>query len=149
MNKFILGGILAAISLMAIYGTSASNRVTSWVDRADDTAAQSDAGLSNGDNNETVVALNDDGTTDDSNGFISSQTPLERAGDIPRRQTVGSATNFGTSTQTTNTDDTGGEVIEPNPTEGGTNATSPETPPANNQAQQRQNQNQPPVRALW
>ncbi|MEM8614526.1 MAG: hypothetical protein AAGF93_21120 [Cyanobacteria bacterium P01_H01_bin.105] len=153
MNKFILGGILAAISLMAIYGTSASNRVTSWVDRSNDnTSAQTDFGAANEGTNETFIALNDDGTTNDSNGIISSQTPLERAGEIPQRQTVGaqSAPNFGTSTQPTNTgDDTDGGVVNPNPTAGDTNAQ--ETPPANNpgQTQSGQNQNLPPVRALW
>lgn len=154
MNKFILGGILAAISLMAIYGTSASNRVTSWVDRTGDTSAQTNF-VPDGDGSDgTVVALNGNEANGDSIGIISSQTPLEKAGDIPRRQTLGVRSSPAINAQPSNTgDDTGGVVVEPNPQTGDANTAT--SPPANQgqaqqgQAQQGQNQNLPPVRALW
>ena len=154
MNKFILGIVLAAISLMAIYGTSASNQVTSWMDGADDgSSAQNNFGADDGDT-DAFVAVND------TIGQINSRTPLERAGEIPQRQTfnVESAPAFGTNVQTSDaTDDTGGEIVEPRPP-GPETATPPAAGPpgttnqAQNQPTQNQNQNQnqnQPVRALW
>ncbi|MFG6106113.1 hypothetical protein [Adonisia turfae] len=157
MNKFILGGILAAISLMAIYGTSASNQVASWVDQTDDDpSSQTNFEAADDATSGTVVALNGDDANGNSIGIISSRTPLEKAGEIPQRQVVGvqSAPAFGINAQTNNAgDDTDGVVVEPNPTAGETAQTTPQTPPANQgQAQPQptnQNQNQPPVRALW
>lgn len=156
MNKFILGGILAAISLMAIYGTSASNQVASWVDQTDgDPSSQTNFESADDGTNGTVVALNGDDANGNSIGIISNRTPLEKAGEIPQRQVVGvqSAPAFGTNAQTNNAeDDTGGVVVEPNPTAGETAQTTPQTPPANQgqgQPQPNQNQNRPPVRALW
>lgn len=140
MNKFILGSILAAISLMAIYGTSASNRVTSWVDGSDRTAAQSDFGQSNDGDNSQIVALNETGQV----AQIGSRTPLEKAGEIPQRQTIGaqSAPAFGTEAQPAN-DDTDGEIVEADPPVQNTPA------PGANQGQNQQPVQQPPIRALW
>ena len=44
MSKFILGGILAAISLMAIYGTTASDQVISRIDGTERPKPQSNFG---------------------------------------------------------------------------------------------------------
>lgn len=149
MNKFILGSILAAISLMAIYGTSASNRVTSWVDgTAERTSSQSNFGAAGDGDSDMLVAANGE---DSSIGQIGNRTPLERAGEIPQRQTVGAQSAFGTNAQTT--DDTDNEVVEPRPP-------AQQRPPAAsgpgttaggaNQAQnQNQNRQQQPIRALW
>ncbi|MEM1251470.1 MAG: hypothetical protein AAGI69_03475 [Cyanobacteria bacterium P01_H01_bin.21] len=153
MNKFILGSILAAISLMAIYGTSTSNQVTSWMDGTDDnSSAQNNFGSAEDGANEEFVALNDN----DAIGQINSRTPLERAGEIPQRQTINaeSAPAFGTDIQTSDaTDDTGGEIIEADPPE-----QEAQTPPAagapgsvqgQNQPNQNQTEDQAPIRALW
>ena len=142
MNKVILGAILAAISLMAIYGTSASNRVASWMDG---TAERTSSQANFGEDDDTLVATNG---TSDSIGNIGNRTPLERAGEIPQRQTVSpqSAPAFGTNVQTT--DDTDDEVIEPNPQAQQPPATSePGTTAGTNQA--NQNETQQPIRALW
>lgn len=148
MNKFILGGILAAISLMAIYGTSASDQVISRVDGTERAKTQSNFGQNANENG--LVALNPADSTssqDDSSSFVDSsvQTPLEKAGTIPQRQTVGASPNFGTTTTTL--DDTDGDVVEapsptPAPTPGGTPATTPSATPA-------PAQNPEPIRALW
>ena len=158
MNKFILGSILAAISLMAIYGTSASKRVASWVDGvspAPPTQSNfgqvADGANDSGANDQLFVALND--TDQDFIAQVSVRTPLEKAGDIPQRQTQGvqSAPAFGTNAQSADTgDDTDGEIVTPSPPAQTTPAQpSPGTPPGQNQQPQNQNQNQPPVRALW
>lgn len=141
MTKSILGGILAAISLLVIYGASASNRLTSWVDGERDSSAQPASAQGNQQNNETLLALNS--TEPTSNGIVdvSGMTPLEKAGTLPKRQTVGATPNFGgtPATTTTTTDDTGNEVVTPNPT--------PTTPPANTT---ETTQSTPaPIRALW
>ena len=147
MNKFILGSILAAISLMAIYGTSASNRVTSWVDGTTDrTSSQSNFGAA--EDSDMLVAAN--GAEDGSIGRIGNRTPLEKAGDIPQRQTVGAQSTFGPSEQVT--DDTDDGVVEPRPRAQRPPATSePGTTDRTNQTNQAQNQNetQEPIRALW
>ena len=143
MNKFILGSILAAISLMAIYGTSASNRVASWMDGTDDrTSSQANSGA----DGDTLVAANG---TSDSIGNIGNRTPLERAGDIPQRQTVSpqSAPAFGTNVQTT--DDTDGEVVEPSPPAQQPPAASEPGTTAGGTNQANQNETQQPIRALW
>ena len=151
MNKFILGSILAAISLMAIYGTSASNQVTSWMDGADDgPLAQNNFDADEGAADE-FVAVND------TIGQINSRTPLERAGEIPQRQTVDveSAPAFGTDVQTPDaTDDTGGEIVEAAPPEQETQTPPAAGEPGSTQAQnqpqnQNQTQDQQPIRALW
>ncbi|ESA34842.1 hypothetical protein N836_15605 [Leptolyngbya sp. Heron Island J] len=146
MNKFILGSILAAISLMAIYGTSAANRVASWVDGTTGrTSSQDNFGTAENGDSDMLVAVNG---TNDSIGSIGNRTPLERAGEIPQRQTVSpqSAPAFGTNVQTT--DDTDGEVIEPSPPAQQTPAASePGTTAGTNQA--NQNETQQPIRALW
>lgn len=154
MNKFILGSILAAISLMAIYGTSASNQVTSWVDGSQRTSAQSNSGSgADGANapgtDGQFVALNE--TDGDSFTQVGNRTPLEKAGEIPQRQTVGvqSAPAFGTSTPSANTgDDTDGAPVTANPP--AQNPPAQTAPGANQTPNQTPNQNQqPPIRALW
>ncbi|MGD1950598.1 MAG: hypothetical protein ACFB14_13260 [Leptolyngbyaceae cyanobacterium] len=155
MNKFILGSILAAISLMAIYGTSTSNQVTSWMDGTeDDSSAQNNFGSAEDGTNEDLVALNDSDTI----GQINSRTPLERAGEIPQRQTINaeSAPAFGTDVQTSNnaTDDTDGEIIEADPPEQEAPtqpaAGAPGSVQGQNQPQnQNQTEDQAPIRALW
>ena len=136
MNKYILGSILAAISLMAIYGTTASDRVTSWVDGGD-TASQSNSA-------DDRVALNDTEANPDS--FVVSRTPLERAGELPQRQTqprggTAATQNFGAPEGT----DTP-EVVEPDPVDENRTANTAET--TTNQTQ-NQNQTDAPIRALW
>ncbi len=155
MNKFILGSILAAISLMAIYGSSASNRVTSWVDGENPVATQSNFGQTNGRVNnqgtgDQLVALNE--TEQDAIAQIGSRTPLEKAGDIPQRQTRGvqSSPAFGTNAQSANTgDDTDGEVVTPDPSPAPNTPAQPAPEATQGQPQPPQNQTQPPVRALW
>ena len=137
MNKFILCSILAAISLMAIYGTTASDRVTSWVDGGDISAQGNNAG-------DDRVALND--TEANSDSFVVSRTPLERAGELPQRQTqprgdTAATPNFGVPEGT----DTP-EVVEPAPTAEDRTANTAET--TTNQTQ-NQNQTDTPIRALW
>ena len=125
MNQSILGGILAAISLLVIYGASASNRVTGWVDgdRASTAQTNNPQGLKQSDG--TLVALNSTEASGDGIVDVSGMTPLEKAGTLPKRQTVGEASNVGGTPATPNTDDTEGEVVEANPP-----AETP-TPPAN------------------
>ncbi|MEM7795417.1 MAG: hypothetical protein AAF579_13335 [Cyanobacteria bacterium P01_C01_bin.118] len=147
MSKFILGGILAAISLMAIYGTTASDQVISRIDGTERPKTQSNFGQNSDENG--LVALNPtESTGSQDSSFVESsvQTPLEKAGMIPQRQTVGASPNFGATTTTTQ-DDTDGEVVEapsptPAPTTGGTTTTTPPatTAPAQNPA---------PIPALW
>lgn len=144
MNKFILGSILAAISLMVIYGTSASNQVTSWVDGEDQTSAQPDFGQSGDD---SFVALSPDGTDREPNIDFEDRTPLQKAGDIPKRQIgeVTSTPNFGADPPADTGDDTGGVPVTPNPPAAGTapgTTTSPQTPAATTQTED-------PIRALW
>lgn len=151
MNKFILGSILAAISLMVIYGSSASNRVTSWVDRENSTSTQSNFGPGNNQTNDQFIALNE--TEQDSITEIGSRTPLEKAGEIPQRQTVQGAPAFGTnvpSNTNNTTNDTDDGILEPNPP-GQTTPAQPTPAPAQTQNPPPQTpaQNQPPVRALW
>ncbi|NEQ53968.1 MAG: hypothetical protein F6K11_28200 [Leptolyngbya sp. SIO3F4] len=146
MNKFILGGILAAISLMAIYGTSASEQVISRVDGTNRTPSQANFGQETtpGD---SVIALNTAESQDDTFTEVSAQTPLEKAGTFPQRQTVGSTTNFGTTTNTTGSDDTDGIPVEANPpatqppTTTGDTATSPPAAAPTPTPE--------PIRALW
>ncbi len=144
MNKFVLGGILAAISLLAIYGASASNRVTSWVDGNRPSSAQTNTGQGVMQSNETLVAINSTEANGDAIPAISEMTPLEKAGTLPQRQTIGATSNFGGTPSTPNTDDTEGEVVEPNPQEN-------ESP--NDAADNDQTETQPPaqepIRALW
>ncbi|NEP61758.1 MAG: hypothetical protein F6K31_33195 [Symploca sp. SIO2G7] len=138
MNKFILGCILAVISLLAIYGTSASNRVASWVDGENRSSAQAD---SNNGRDDTTLGLN---SAESASGpDISGRTPLQKAGDIPQRQTVGvpGSPNFGSAAQSDDaTDDTGGEIIDPARDEQATSSepTNESTSPA-----------ETPIRALW
>ncbi|MEM9266560.1 MAG: hypothetical protein AAGA46_13650 [Cyanobacteria bacterium P01_F01_bin.13] len=154
MNKFILGSILAAISLMAIYGTSASDRVTSWVDGTESASSQSDFGQSEGADDNAFISLNSTEADRDAVTDIN-RTPLEKAGDIPQRQTIGvtSNPNFGV-TASPNTDDTGGGVVQPNPSTAQTPPaqTSPgatsQTRPAN-QAPGQTSQSGEVIRALW
>ena len=144
MNKFILGGILAAICLMAIYGTSASDQVISKVDGGNSTSSQTNFGQPGTADDDSVVALNATETNNtEANGFteLSAQTPLEKAGTIPQRQTIGATANF---------DDTDGVAVEaPDPaaqppaTPGGN--TTPTTPPATPAPAQTP----APIRALW
>ena len=145
MNKFILGSILAAISLLAIYGTSASNRVTSWVDGERRTPAQP---LANNDDGTAIVAVNSDEATPEPIIDISGRTPLQRAGDIPQRQTTGiqSAPNFGETQPADGTDDTGGGVVTPNPAPAPAPEPAAEAPAT---PQPAQTAPEPPVRALW
>ena len=148
MNKFILGSILAAISLMVIYGTSASNQVTSWVDGEEPASAQSDSGLSNGgDNsdNDSFIALSPAASDREPNIDLNDRTPLQKAGDIPKRQVGGvtSTPNFGTDQSTNTGDDTGGVPVTPAPPAAGTPGnTAPQTPAATTQPEE-------PIRALW
>lgn len=145
MNKFILGSILAAISLMAIYGTSASNQVTSWMDGEERPSTQTNFGGPGS----TDVALNPDEENLEPFIDVSGRTPLQKAGDIPKRQTAGVAStpNFGTNPSSGATDDTGGVPVTPTPT--------PETPTggtsggATNQAPAQTTQVEEPIRALW
>lgn len=153
MNKFILGGILAAISLMAIYGTSASNQVVSRVDNPEPVSSQGNFGQgtptsTTGGNPNSVVALN---TTeaqevkDDPFVDVSAKTPLEKAGTIPQRQTIGTTPNFGATTLTTD-DDTNGQVIEPvQPAPKAPAPATTTTPPTAAPATPAPK----PVRALW
>ncbi|MEO0868507.1 MAG: hypothetical protein AAFY17_08670 [Cyanobacteria bacterium J06642_11] len=148
MSKFVLGGILAAISLMVIYGASASNRVTSWMDR-DRTAATpvSNDSTVKPPSGDGLLALNTTETSGDSLVDVSGMTPLEKAGTLPQRQTIGAASNFGGTPAAPNTDDTDGEVVTPNPQEtetpnNDTAATPPTTTPAQTPATE-------PIRALW
>mgnify|MGYP001794472958 FL=1 len=146
MNKFILGGILAAISLMAIYGTSASNQVISRVDGTDPTSTQSNFGPANSASGGTAVALNpDESSEDDPFVEVSAQTPLEKAGTIPQRQTVGTTPNFGATPANTG-DDTDGAVVEPAPPAPEPPATPAEEAPA---APAAPAQAEEPIRALW
>ncbi|MEM9805190.1 MAG: hypothetical protein AAF959_07905 [Cyanobacteria bacterium P01_D01_bin.56] len=146
MNKFVLGGILAAISLIAIYGASASNRFTSWVDGARPSSAQTNTaqGVKQ---NDTLVALNSTEANDDAIIDVSGMTPLEKAGTLPQRQTIGATSNFGGTPSTPNTDDTDGEIID------ATNPPNNDSDSSTDTADNNQNQNQTPapepIRALW
>lgn len=150
MNKFILGSILAAISLMVIYGTSASNQVTSWVDGEDSASAQSDSGLSNSastDSDDSFIALNPAESDREPNIDINDRTPLQKAGDIPKRQVGGvtSTPNFGQPEGASDTE----EPIVPQPV----NENPPtNTPSGNNTGTQPATpvqQQQEPIKALW
>ncbi|MEM7061753.1 MAG: hypothetical protein AAF572_01125 [Cyanobacteria bacterium P01_B01_bin.77] len=150
MNKFILGSILAAISLMVIYGTSASNQVTSWVDGEDPASAQSDSGLnSNSDNgsDDSFIALSPTESDREPNIDMNDRTPLQKAGDIPKRQVgeVTSTPNFGTDSSANTGDDTGGVPITPNPPAAGAPGNTPSTP----QTPAATTQPEEPIRALW
>lgn len=147
MNKFILGGILAAISLMAIYGASASNRFTSWVDGSRPSSTQTNT-AQGGEQNQPLVALNSTEANGDAIIDVSGMTPLEKAGTLPQRQTIGATSNFGGTPSTPNTDDTDGEIIDA--TNPPNNDSSTDTAD-NNQNNQNQNQtpDPDPIRALW
>ncbi|MEM1241513.1 MAG: hypothetical protein AAGI45_16880 [Cyanobacteria bacterium P01_H01_bin.26] len=143
MTKYILGSILAAISLMAIYGTTASDRVISWVDGGGTASQGNNAG-------DDRVALNDtdaDRTGANQDSFVVSRTPLERAGELPQRQTqrpgAQAAQNFGVPEGT----DTP-EVVEAPPTVEDRTANTTDTP-TNQTQNQNQNQTDAPIRALW
>lgn len=163
MNKVILGSILASISLLVIYGASAANRITSQLDRVGQRSAQTTTGQvfntdTNNPESNTLVAINPaeedtDNSSVNSNDTAAtdsgSQPTLEKAGDIPQRQTIGSTPNFGTSPTSTDgadEDDTGGEVVQPAPstptpptdTAGNNTPTTPAPTP-----------NETPIRALW
>ncbi|MBE9066712.1 hypothetical protein IQ260_08610 [Leptolyngbya cf. ectocarpi LEGE 11479] len=149
MNKFILGSILAAISLMVIYGTSASNQVTSWVDGEDSASAQSDSGLSNSasnDSDDSFIALNSNESEREPNIDINDRTPLQKAGDIPKRQIgeVTSTPNFGQPEGESDTE----EPIVPQPVE---NPPPTDTSAGNNTGNQPANPapSQEPIEALW
>lgn len=148
MNKFILGSVLAAISLLAIYGTSASNRVTSWVDGDSRTPGQA-----LNDDDAAIVAVNSDEATPEPIIDISGRTPLQRAGDIPQRQVtdgIQSTPNFGQTQPADGTDDTGGGVITPDPQPAPEPAAeAPTTPQTPAQQTPAQTAPAPPVRALW
>lgn len=146
MNKLILGGILAAISLMAIYGTSSSEQVISVLDGPNSPKTQSNFGQNTNENGPVALNTTESAGTRDG-AFVESgvQAPLEKAGTFPQRQTVESSRNFGPATTP---DDTDNQVIEaPDstetaPTTGGTTTTPPAatTTPA---------QNPTPIPALW
>ena len=137
MNKYLVGGILAAIALMVIYGTTASSRVASWMDGENPTAAGQDG------QDDSRVAINPDGATGDaqSGSFLTSdQTPVQQAGQLPQRQTASESDPF-TTAQTDFGDDTTASDTEtpidppaPNPP-----ATPQQTTPAASE----------PIRALW
>lgn len=142
MNKFILGSILAAISLMAIYGTSASDQVTSWVDGGERPASQGDFGQAGSADEDSFISLNPTETDRDTVTDIS-QTPLEKAGNIPQRQTIGASPNFGAPED----DDTGGEVVQADPP---AEQTTPDTTTnSNNQTQPGRTPTGEVIRALW
>ena len=146
---------------MAIYGTSASDRVTSWMDNVargtsaqNDDVGQSDSAGTQG-NQETLVALNnaEAGRADNSRQpIIVSQSPLEEAGRIPQRQLPRENTRAATDTTPTGERDTTTPVVPPTretTTDGNQGAGANRR--NRNQQTQNQNQTQPqtPVRALW
>ncbi|MEM6254056.1 MAG: hypothetical protein AAF821_14145 [Cyanobacteria bacterium P01_D01_bin.156] len=141
MNKFVLGGILAVISLLAIYGASASNRVTSWMDGSRPSPAPTDTEKTLTPPDDSFIALTPT-NAERADVNIDDMTPLEKAGTLPQRQTIGVTPNFG------GTDDTEGGVIEPNPS-----AADSENNTANNNQTNQTNQNPTPdsgaIRALW
>lgn len=144
MTKSILGGILAAISLLVIYGASASNRITSWVDGSRTSSGQPASAPGNQADNATLLALNSTEPTSDAIVDVSGMTTLEKAGTLPKRQTVGATSNLGgTPATTTTTDDTENEVVTPNPPAA--------TPPTNTTGNTQSNPapTPAPVRALW
>jgi hypothetical protein len=85
MNKYVVGSILAAISLLVIYGASASNRVVSWVDDPGGRPASNGEG--------TLVGLNSTEDRGQPAQQIVAQVnesdldPLQKAGQLPQRQT--------------------------------------------------------------
>lgn len=138
MNKYLVGGILAAIALMVIYGTTASSRVASWMDGENPTAAGQEG------RDDSRVAINPDGATGDaqSGSFLTSdQTPVQQAGQLPQRQTATAPdpdsfdtaqTDFGDGTPASDTE----APIDPTPSPP---ATPQQTTPAASE----------PIRALW
>ena len=148
VNKYILASVLAVISLMAIYGTSASDQVTTWMDNAArGTSAQTDNAENKADE-ETLVSLNSteaERANTDRQPIFLSQSPLERAGQIPQRQlprddarATGDTTLVGESDTET--------PVEPDPT---TDTTTEETSGTGATAAENQTPTQTPVNALW
>lgn len=99
MDRFILGGILMGIILMALYGTGASDDFPSWFDDSESTRTQSDFNPSN------------------------SGAPLEQAGDLPRRQIPTSTGDFNPGDP--NASDNGDNTTEDTPN----NNPEPQPPP--------------------
>lgn len=74
VNKYLIGSILAGISLLVIFGARASNRVASWVDGGE------------------AAAIADGQGPQAQPAFFTAQadenlTPLQQAGNLPQRQT--------------------------------------------------------------
>jgi FtsZ-interacting cell division protein ZipA len=94
MNKYVVGGILGAISLLVIFGASASNRVARWVDSeeamttslsSNTAGANTVSAQSNRSGSTRLVSLNETGTTTQTN---TNLTPMQKAGELPQRQTL-------------------------------------------------------------
>jgi hypothetical protein len=96
MNKYIVGSILGVISLLVIFGASASNRVARWVDSEETTATRVSATNATGatsslrseadrGSSTKLISLNQTGTATQTN---TNLTPMQKAGELPQRQTV-------------------------------------------------------------
>ncbi|MEO1591412.1 MAG: hypothetical protein AAFU71_08995 [Cyanobacteria bacterium J06632_22] len=146
VEKIVVGSVLGLISLLVIYGASASNRVASWVD-----------GTASG--RTDLVGLNSDGTSDravaqDSRSTSNSSTPvdlnnltpMEKAGQLPQRQTV--------VEPSAQADEIRVQPLETAPTAqtttaGTTPSNTTQPDPAPTVTQPTQETNPAPVRALW
>ncbi|NEP15652.1 MAG: hypothetical protein F6J97_01975 [Leptolyngbya sp. SIO4C1] len=78
MNKYIIGGILSGIAMLVIYGATSSDRVVRWMDGEDRTEAD----FVSYDSSDQLIAQVDD----------ENLTPLQKAGNLPQRQTFAQPT---------------------------------------------------------
>ncbi|MEO0756534.1 MAG: hypothetical protein AAFY78_06630 [Cyanobacteria bacterium J06648_16] len=135
VNKYVIGTILGLISLLVIYGASASNQVASWVDGNDREA--------------DLVSLNNDGARTvsqaDSTPSDRNLTPLQKAGQLPQRQTIVEESAEGDQIRVQPLENAPTTQVQAQPTE-----TTPEADPAPTVTRQpAQAENPEPVRALW
>lgn len=146
VEKYVIGAVLGLISLLVIYGASASNRVASWVDGP--ASGRDDlVGLNN---NDAQAQGDSSGSQRDSIAADGDLTPLEKAGQLPQRQTVidanAEADDIRIQPLDTDTASQDPATTEASPASAA-NSTQPD--PAPTVARPAQTTDAEPVRALW
>jgi len=149
VQKYVIGTVLGLISLLVIYGASASNRVASWVDgpASGRAASGQDSIVSLNSDGNATVSQNDSSVVADPNNL----TPMQKAGQFPQRQTVveQSAQADEIRVQPLEASDTQAQQTTTETATTTTPTTTSQADPAPTVTQPAQTTNPEPVRALW
>ncbi len=140
-EKYVIATVLGLISLLVIYGASASNRVASWVDGPGSGRSDTVGLNSSGDR---AVAQGDSTTVDPAN-----LTPLQKAGQFPQRQTVVEQSAQADEIRVQPLENTSTAQAQPSTETTSAAPANTQADPAPTVTQPAQETNPEPIRALW